>query len=1271
MDPLLEQRASPTNTPANGSAAALPPPVVTASPVDLSPQNSHNSGTSSNGSAGAALEHYSSASPHAGRSGIARTQSTHSAPRTMTESPSYSQQPPPSSPGFSDQRSSTSASLRAMAEAGPIRMNSMPNDRSIGADPMPPNGPLSEDDRAADETNRRASVTTVGVDGSVMTRKRSIMILESGPSSRRESSVSSIGVAPIIVQAHLHQHAIIAGSTVIPAAPGGGGGNDSDGSLNRRASYHSGSGGVGTPPGSAPGTRVVSRRASSRESGLKSRLSITHVAGVAGGDLMDQVREVDDGGSNPSDDEGTDGARQQQQQPLLQQPIMVSPPSITGSIKRRMSAGPDLMSFSNSSGVGGASLLGPNSPLYPLLSANSMDGDGGGSSQMAVEHASDSVLPMPHSQPQRHQATGVPSGLRTQGFDSPATMSAEILPVVAPTSLPASASHLGISPLSAAAAGAAMGSPIGSGARSANALGTSPSPASGNSGKPGSSKQPPNPLLVNVLRKDNVIRSAAMIGTPLVSKMSSNSAGAASGSFNDDTYNPFSAAPLASPLPPSSPMAMTPTLSRLVGTFRNRTTSAASTASSTVSKQSYLTMAKQQNAADAAPSKLGSAPGQGKKGRRMSLGAALMMPPPPRVSEKMDLKTLASFTLGALGILYGDVATGPMFILKACFKDGITLDHIETDVLGILSFMIWITILLGVVKYCLVVLHADNNGEGGILALLSLVPQPDDDGCPPFLAQHYQKVFYIALCGCSFLLADGLVTPAISMLAALEGFRVLEDEYPSMFSVHVETWRIPVTCCLLLPLFYVQRFGLGRITKVFPVVMCIWFLAIAVGGVRNIIQAPWVLKAFNPGYMMDLMYLRGWNATLSLLSTVLLVASGLEFLYADLGAFKRKPIIISFSVICAPCILLSYLGQGAVLLTADTSNSDEFLHLIHNLFFKSFPTWASWPLVLLGMCVSAIGSQAVISGTFALIDQAVAIRIVPPIESVHIMGHGGTYYVPSFCFVLWAGSTVLVAVFQDSEVLVDMFGFCVAGAMVITSTLILIIMKVKWKFVTFKILPYGVIMLFDVLLFIASFIKIAKIGWITLIYSSAILGIMHIFVSTWNDINNALEQRFWTLQQVRQHIRANGRVKGCGVFVAYADEEVPHVLSVLAERLPALPEEIVLLTVQCMKGLPFVAEEDRVTVRAVDSYQGVYRVLLNFGFAERSADVVAAIGKAKKRGLKLKDDDMITYFVSRYSVCARRELPFWKRWQHKVYEVLSRNSNNQVSNLGLPIDKIE
>ncbi|KAI9176008.1 hypothetical protein H9P43_006372 [Blastocladiella emersonii ATCC 22665] len=1093
--------------------------------------------------------------------------------------------------------------------------------------------------------------TTVMPNGAVLTRKKSISILEhSSPSSRR----TSVNTLPSTMSM-----AIASGTPLPPESTDQLAGSSGGGTLGRQSAAVSGT--LSTPSRRASSSLVPRAHRASLSSGPPSnhdvRRASTSSAGYTStpprrqrstsGRLSDMSSPSDAGpiDVNVVDDLGETVIEADETTSLTADAIFVTSPSVIAGNSHQQ---PD---YSPTAGfVGATTMLGTVlHPLPPLMSANSLQISKSISSSSYIQSANTSDMSLtPHDG----------RGVGETSVNSSAGSGEEIKSSALLEQDPAEDPNAVMSALSSSSGYNPVGASMTSTASSGSGTAVVPPSSIGN---PTATSPPPprgggqQPLLATLFRNR----------------------GAGAGGASPRSPSPLGEYPAGSPISPASPSA---TLRRLVssasqsGNFFNRyrsTSQASSTGASSPSPTSpatYLTAARK----NAQPEQ----PGNGRRGRRMSLGAALMMPPPPRVADRMDFKTLAKYTITALGILYGDVAAAPMFVMKAAFHGGVMVKNPETDILGCLSFMIWITLLLGIVKYCLVVLHADNNGEGGMLALLSLVPQPDDESSPPFLVRHYHKVFLMALLGCAFLLADGLLVPAISMLAALEGFRVIEYATPGVFgTVPVDSWRVYVTVGLMLPLFYVQRFGLGRITTIFPFVISVWFGAIAIIGAWNIAAAPWVLKAFNPYAMIDLMYLRGWAKTLSMLSTVLLVASGLEFLYADLGAFKRRPISISFSFIAAPCTLLSYLGQGAKLLAQKHNGKydmEEMNHLVHNLFFEASPKWALWPLVLLGLMVSAMGSQSVISGCFALIDQAVALRVIPPVESFHVMGQGGhgTYYVPMFCFTMFSGSVVLAGIFKDSEVLTGMFGFCVSGAMLITSLLLLIVMKFKWQLSNLRIGAYGVIVFFDVLLFIASLVKIAQIAWVALLFAIALFGSMFVYTSTWNDINHALDDKFWTMTQVRQHIRQHTRVKGSGVFVAYADEEVPHVLSLLASRLPALPEDIVLLTVQCMKGLPFVAEEDRVIVRAVDPSGGIFRVLISFGFAERSADVVSALAKAKKRGLRIRNEEAITYYVSRHSVLPLRSNPFYRRWKHKVYEALSRNTNNQVSNLGLPVDRV-
>ncbi|KAJ1504129.1 hypothetical protein HMI54_007387 [Coelomomyces lativittatus] len=607
-----------------------------------------------------------------------------------------------------------------------------------------------------------------------------------------------------------------------------------------------------------------------------------------------------------------------------------------------------------------------------------------------------------------------------------------------------------------------------------------------------------------------------------------------------------------------------------------------------------------------------------------------------------------------------------MFVFKSAFRSGfLSEETYELEVICCLSFIIWITLLLGVAKYCFVVLRADNYGEGGMLALFCSIPHPNEDEKVQIaLEKYYPWIYSLALLGCAFILGDGMIVPAISMLAALEGFHSIEHGHPEYFSISVKSWITPSACAFLFCLFSVQRFGLGKVSWIFPPILIVWCLALFCIGVAQLVTLKTPLNAFCPWYMIRSVQEFGVAYTLSKLSIVLLVVAGMEFFYADLGAFKRRPMTISYTMIVVPSILSSYLGQASFLLQMQKENHVD--QILNDLFFESSPSWLRWPLVILGMLVSAVGSQSVLSGCFALLDQAITLRALPPFLSKHLLAgdNHGTYFVPFFNFIFFLGSLLLAIVFKDSVVLSDLFGLCVSGAMLITSILTMIVMYVRWNTKVYWIVGYCVILMLDIIVFIAALTKLTSNAYISLFFSIAIFVIMYTYKSTCDNIDAALEDSLWTTAMTRQHLRQNPRIDGLGVFISNSDEEIPHVLSLLASKLTSLPKNVVVVTTNCMRSIPFVASEDRLNFRCVDPQQGLYRILLTHGFAERPMPISIALLMAEKRGLRLHKN--LTYFVSRIIIYVHSQARWYQRWRYYVFEVLTRNVQQRDQALQLP-----
>ncbi|KAL7750675.1 hypothetical protein RI367_004017 [Sorochytrium milnesiophthora] len=701
--------------------------------------------------------------------------------------------------------------------------------------------------------------------------------------------------------------------------------------------------------------------------------------------------------------------------------------------------------------------------------------------------------------------------------------------------------------------------------------------------------------------------------------------------------------------------------------------------SSTGSQNSYLTATLKKNPSTTPVT----------KGKNMSLGAALMMPPPPRVNENMDWKTLTRYAFNAIGVVYSDLASAPLFVIRPAVKNtmpdlqkaisagtlsSLVIDrtYYEVGVYGAVSFIIWLFIVLSV-KYMLLVFQADNNGEGGMLSMMSLIPTPEEDESSPYLRYTYKITLFIGVLGCAFLLGDGMIAPSISLLGAMEGLVAIQGTY-HYFSVDPQIFIRYVAGAVLFVVFYVQQYGLGKWSASFKPIMLLWFVVIGVVGLINIIQVPAILQAFNPLCMWNLVYDRGWTQASQTVAVAVIIIAGMEFIYADIGAFKRKPIYLAYGAVVFPSLLFSYLGQGAKLLSLDMSPAhvETSLKIIDDIFFECAPSWLLWPLVILGATVSCLGSQAIISSCYSIIDQAISLRVFPPLETCRVDQGGDhtTAYVPMFNKFLFLGSMIMTLVLGDSENLSQLYGVSVTGAMFITSILLMYIMRYKWRSKTWKLVGYSVVLLFDVALFLSSLTRVIIWSWISLLLSGALFLVMFVYSDTYQERDIAVGDKLWPVNTARQHLRQHPRVKGLGVFVAESDEEVPWVMSLIAQRLPAMPEEVIMLTVQCIKGCPFIAEEDKYIIRNVDPASGLYRLLISHGFAERTVDVRDAIAHAKKKGMKLKQEDNTTYYISRQSVVPDTTKGLWHRFKIRLFEAMARNTSNQAKIYNFPAQDV-
>jgi len=617
---------------------------------------------------------------------------------------------------------------------------------------------------------------------------------------------------------------------------------------------------------------------------------------------------------------------------------------------------------------------------------------------------------------------------------------------------------------------------------------------------------------------------------------------------------------------------------------------------------------------------------------------------------------LAATALGALGVVYGDIGTSPLYALKSCFSmhGGVSPTH--DNVLGLLSLIFWSLILVVSVKYLALVMRADNRGEGGILALMALAfPERGNERSPRL------KWLLIAcgLFGAALLYGDGLITPAISVLGAMEG---LEVATPAL-----KPYVVPITVLVLVGLFSVQRVGTGGVGRVFGWVMLTWFTTLAVLGVKQIVQSPEVLKCVNPVYAWQFFSDNGWRA-FHLLGAVFLVLTGAEALYADMGHFGKKPIRLAWFGLVLPGLFLNYLGQGALVLNNPEAAS--------NPFYRLAPSWGLYPLVILSTAAAVIASQALISGAFSLTMQAMQLGYIPRMAIEHTSSSArGQIYMPWINWGLLIGCIALVVGFRSSDNLAAAYGIAVVLTMIITTLLFYFTARRLWNWRLVPTAALCLVFLFIEFCFLgANLTKIEHGGWFPLTIGALGFTIM----ATWKSGRNRLRQRLMnSLLPIEDFLKDVAeskphRVAGTAIFLAGNPDGTPAALTHNFKHNKIIHKRVVLLTI-IIEEIPYVEAERRVAVS--DLGEGFFRVIGRYGFIEEP-DALEVLKLCKPLGLNFREMET-TFFLSRETIIAseRRGL---SRWRKRLFALLSRNAQpanayfrlppNRVVELGLQVE---
>jgi KUP system potassium uptake protein len=607
-----------------------------------------------------------------------------------------------------------------------------------------------------------------------------------------------------------------------------------------------------------------------------------------------------------------------------------------------------------------------------------------------------------------------------------------------------------------------------------------------------------------------------------------------------------------------------------------------------------------------------------------------------------------ALALGALGVVYGDIGTSPLYALRECFygEHGVAVTH--DNILGVLSLIFWSLILIISVKYLTFVMRADNKGEGGILALMALA-FPDVRG----MSEKFPRRLLVALgvFGASLLYGDGMITPSITVLSAVEGLEVATPIF--------KHYIVPVTIVILIILFKVQKAGTEKVGRVFGPVMVVWFVCIAIAGIRGVTLAPAVMKAFNPAYGIAFFRANGTTGFV-VLGAVFLVLTGGEALYADMGHFGRKPIRWAWFAIVLPALLLNYLGQGALLLSEPA--------LASNPFYNLFPSWAIYPMVALATAAGVIASQALITGAYSLTMQAIQLGYCPRLRVEHTSSEAkGQIYMPTINWVLLLACIGLVAGFRSSTHLAAAYGIAVSLTMLVTTLLFYFACRRVWHWSAELAAGLcGFFFLIELAFLGANLLKITHGGWFPLVVGL----IIFILLSTWKRGRQILGARLrmsaLPLKMFLDDVKHDPpiRVPGIAIFLSGNAEGTPLALLHNLKHNKVLHKRVVVLTVTTDET-PHVDHARRTEIQEL--MPEFFRVIAHYGFME-DPNVPDLIASCKERGLDLPSQQ-ITYFLSRETIIPTKRAGMML-WRERLFRFMAQNSQSATAFFRLPPNRV-
>ena len=610
-------------------------------------------------------------------------------------------------------------------------------------------------------------------------------------------------------------------------------------------------------------------------------------------------------------------------------------------------------------------------------------------------------------------------------------------------------------------------------------------------------------------------------------------------------------------------------------------------------------------------------------------------------AKKQPLPTV---TLAAIGIVYGDIGTSPLYTLRECLtsEKGISLSH--SAIFGFLSLIFWLLVLVVSIKYICVVMRADSDGEGGILTLMSLAVRKLDKRWVP-------AGIFLGLVGGSFFYGDGVITPAISVLSAIEGLEIIAPSLDHLI--------IPLALIVLTVLFAIQKHGTGSVGKLFAPVMVLWFLTLALLGIGGILRHPQILQAINPYWAVNFFF-EYKAVSFFALGMVVLSVTGAEALYADMGHFGKKPIRIAWFTLVGPSLVLNYFGQGALLLVNPAA--------IDNPFFLLAPQWALIPLMLIATLATVIASQAVISGVFSLTRQAVRLGYLPPVRIIYTSDReSGQIYIPTVNWLLYIAVLIVIISFKHSSNLASAYGIVVTGTMALTSILLSIVAVKNWGWPRHWGLIILLLMLvIDIPLFGANLIKLVSGGWLPVALGLIILLLM----LTWKSERSRLIHRLRDNQEgftaLINSLESTPqlRVTGTAVLMERTPYALPLVLLHNLKHNKVMHERVVLMTVTTA-DVPYVHNVKRVTIEQLSP--SFWRVVARYGWRE-TPDVTDILYRCGLEGLSFSMNET-SFFLSRDTLVLGRR-PWYLRIRGRVFQALQRNSLRAPELFRIPPNRV-